>query len=114
VLVSIPDAERLADVVSERSTGKDSSMHGDSHWQRVTKTGLTLLPQVPHANPHLVFLFARFNDSMRFNDNQDPLHGLKGQRWRGSCVTRRSTSDRLARSAKEQRRSREIGRCTDG
>jgi hypothetical protein len=43
-LVSIPDAERLADVVSERSTGKDSSMQGESHWQRVTKAGLTILP----------------------------------------------------------------------
>ena len=75
----------------------------------VTKAGLTILPQVPDANPHLVSLFALFHDSMRFNDNHDPLHGLKGQRWRESCVARRSTCDRLARSANEQRRTRKIG-----
>ncbi len=77
-VVSIPDAGRLVDAVLERATGKDSSIHGESHWQRVAATGLALLPETPEADPALVFLFALFHDSMRFNDNHDSLHGLRG------------------------------------
>ena len=33
---------------------------------------------MPDADPALVFLFALFHDSMRFNDNHDPLHGPRG------------------------------------
>jgi uncharacterized protein len=76
--VSIPDAARLVEAVLERSTGKDSSIHGESHWQRVAAAGLTLLPETPGADPALVFLFALFHDSMRLNDNYDPLHGPRG------------------------------------
>jgi uncharacterized protein len=76
--VSIPDAARLVDAVLERSTGKDSFIHGESHWQRVAAAGLTLLPETPGADPGLVFLFALFHDSMRLNDNHDPLHGSRG------------------------------------
>jgi uncharacterized protein len=76
--VSIPDARSLVDAVLERSTGKDSSIHGESHWQRVAAAGLALLPETAGANPALVFLFALFHDSMRLNDNYDPLHGSRG------------------------------------
>ena len=76
--VSIPDAGRLVDAVLERSTGKGSSIHGESHWQRVAAAGLALLPKTPAANPALVFLFALFHDSMRVNDNYDPMHGPRG------------------------------------
>jgi uncharacterized protein len=76
--VSIPDATRLVDAVLERSTGKDSSIHGETHWQRVAAAGLALLPETPGADPVLVFLFALFHDSMRLNDNYDPLHGPRG------------------------------------
>jgi uncharacterized protein len=76
--VSIPDAARLVDAVLERSTGKDSFIHGESHWQRVAAAGLTLLPEAPGADPALVFLFALFHDSMRLNDNYDPMHGPRG------------------------------------
>jgi uncharacterized protein len=76
--VSIPDAARLVEAVLERSTGKDSSIHGESHWQRVAAAGLTLLPGTPGADPVLVFLFALFHDSMRLNDKYDPLHGPRG------------------------------------
>jgi uncharacterized protein len=76
--VSIPDTERLVDAVLERSTGKDSSIHGESHWQRVAAAGLVLLPETSDADPALVFLFALFHDSMRLNDNHDPLHGPRG------------------------------------
>jgi uncharacterized protein len=76
--VSIPDAGRLVKAVLERSTGKHSSIHGESHWQRVAAAGLALLPKTPAADPALVFLFALFHDSMRLNDNHDPLHGPRG------------------------------------
>ena len=76
--VSIPDAARLVEAILERSTGKDSSIHGESHWQRVAAAALTLLPETPCADPALVFLFAVFHDSMRLNDNYDPLHGPRG------------------------------------
>ena len=76
--VSIPDAARLVDAVLEKSTGKDSLIHGESHWQRVAAAGLTLLPETPGADPALVFLFALFHDSMRLNDNYDPEHGPRG------------------------------------
>ena len=73
--VCIPDPARLVDAVLARSTGKDSSIHGQSHWQRVAAAGLDLLPKTPQADPRLVFLFALFHDSMRFNDSFDPMHG---------------------------------------
>jgi uncharacterized protein len=76
--VSIPDAGRLVAAVLERSAGKHSSIHGESHWQRVAAAGLALLPKTPAADPALVFLFALFHDSMRLNDNHDPLHGPRG------------------------------------
>jgi len=76
--VTIPDAARLVEAVLERSTGKNSSIHGESHWQRVAAAGLTLLPETPGADPVLVFLFALFHDSMRLNDKYDPLHGPRG------------------------------------
>jgi uncharacterized protein len=76
--VYIPNAGRLVDAVLERSTGKDSSIHGESHWQRVAAAGLALLPETPDADPALVFLFALFHDSMRLNDGHDPLHGPRG------------------------------------
>ena len=76
--VSIPDPGRLVSAVLERSTGKDSFLHGESHWRRVAAAGLALLPQVPDADPALAFLFALFHDSMRLNDNYDPLHGPRG------------------------------------
>jgi uncharacterized protein len=73
--VSIPDPARLVDAVLERSTGKNSSIHGEDHWKRVGAAGLTLLPQTPGSDPSLVFLFALFHDSMRVNDSIDPMHG---------------------------------------
>ena len=76
--VVIPDVRRLVEAVLERSTGKDSSIHGESHWQRVAAAGLSLFPETTEADPELVFLFALFHDSMRLNDNYDPLHGPRG------------------------------------
>ena len=76
--VSVPDPGRLVDAVLERSTGKDSTLHGEGHWRRVAAAGLALLPETPGADPALVFLFALFHDSMRVNDGHDPRHGPRG------------------------------------
>ena len=73
--VWIPDPASVVDAVLKRSTGKKSSIHGESHWQRVAAAGLALLPETPGADPELVFLFALFHDSMRLNDSIDPMHG---------------------------------------
>ena len=81
--VSIPDAGRLVAAVLERSTGKDSFLHGESHWRRVAAAGLALLPKTPAADPAVVFLFALFHDSMRLNDGRDPLHGPRGAELAG-------------------------------
>ncbi len=70
--VSIPDAGRRVAAVLSRSTGKDSFIHGETHWQRAAMAGLALLPQVPDADLALVFLFALFHDFMRLNDDHDP------------------------------------------
>jgi uncharacterized protein len=75
--VSIPNAARLVNAVLARSTGKNSSIHGESHWQRVAAAALALLPDAPEADPALVFLFALFHDSMRLNDGNDPMHGSR-------------------------------------
>jgi uncharacterized protein len=104
--VSIPDTEWLVDAVLERSTGKDSSIHGESHWQRVAAAGLALLPQVPDADPALVLLFALFHDSMRLNDNHDPLHGPRGaalaRELRGGAFTLDQERMRLLEFACEE------------
>ena len=76
--VPVPDAARLVDAVLERSTGKDSFLHGEGHWRRVAAAGLALLPETPGADPAVVFLFALFHDSMRLNDGHDPQHGPRG------------------------------------
>ena len=72
------DCEGLVAAVLERSTGRDSSLHGVDHWQRVAAAGLALLPRTPDADAPLVFLFALFHDSMRLNDGRDPRHGPRG------------------------------------
>jgi uncharacterized protein len=73
--VSVPDPAGLVDAVLERSTGKNSSIHGEDHWKRVGAAGLALLPETPGADASLVLLFALFHDSMRVNDSIDPMHG---------------------------------------
>lgn len=61
-----------------RATRPDSPDHGVHHWQLVAWTGVQLLPNVRGADPDLVFCFALFHDSMRFNEYTDPDHGLRG------------------------------------
>jgi uncharacterized protein len=64
--------------VLERSTGKFSEIHGPAHWRRVGEIGLRLADDTPGADREVIFLFALFHDSMRFNDMRDPEHGKRG------------------------------------
>ena len=111
--VPIPDAAWLVDAVLERSTGKDSSLHGEDHWRRVAAAGLALLPETPDADPAVVFLFALFHDSMRVNDDHDPRHGPRGavlaREMRGEAFDLGDTEMALLGSACEEHTNGGIG-----
>ncbi len=121
--VSIPDPGRLVADVLERSAGKDSSLNGEGHWRRVAAAGLALPPETPEADPAVVFLFALFHDSMRFNDGHDPLHGPRGaalaRELRGEAFDLEDAKMDLLRCACEEHtnggvvRDRTVGVCWD-
>lgn len=71
----------LLDAVLERSTGKDSMIHGPTHWAGVAVAGLNLLDLTPDADPFVVLLFALLHDSMRRSDWRDPEHGARAARY---------------------------------
>jgi len=51
-------------------------IHGASHWSRVRLNGLEIAKN-NGANSKVVELFSFFHDSMRENDDHDPLHGSR-------------------------------------
>lgn len=51
-------------------------IHGASHWARVRINGM-MLAEDNGANEKVVELFAFFHDSMREDDNCDPMHGYR-------------------------------------
>jgi len=51
-------------------------IHGVSHWARVRIYGI-MIAEDNGANQKVVELFAFFHDSMRENDNHDPMHGYR-------------------------------------
>lgn len=53
-----------------------SRFHGLDHWWRVWKNAQLLAD--PMADLEVVALFALFHDAMRYNDGEDPTHGLRG------------------------------------
>jgi len=62
-------------------------IHGASHWARVLRNGLDLVPGTG-ADPKVVILFSVFHDACRIDDLWDPPHGARGaklaSRLRGS------------------------------
>ncbi|HEY1068505.1 MAG TPA: hypothetical protein VGE52_20445 [Pirellulales bacterium] len=64
-------------------------IHGPAHWARVWENGLRIA-ETTGADPEVVSLFAVFHDARRFDENDDPGHGLRGgklaQSLRGSLV----------------------------
>ncbi len=51
-------------------------VHGAAHWARVRDNGLRLATTTG-ANRSVVELFALLHDSMRINDDADPMHGKR-------------------------------------
>src|SRR4051794_33203619 len=78
----------LAAAVVARSTRPQSRDHGEQHWKAVAEAGLKLAPRVEGCDAEIVLLFALFHDSQRFNEFDDPEHGLRGgQLARMMCGT---------------------------
>ncbi len=69
--------EPLLTEVRARSTGIDSSIHGERHWRTVAANGLWLAGSVEEADKQVVFLFALLHDTMRWSDGHDPEHGRR-------------------------------------
>jgi uncharacterized protein len=76
--VGVIELDVLLAVVDERATRRSSYHHGDLHWQAVAHAGLQLLPEVPGCDGEVLFLFALFHDSQRWNEDDDPGHGGRG------------------------------------
>lgn len=80
---SVSDAEIAARLplvlhaIRTLSPSRQSEIHGESHWRRVAAHGLYLADE-SGADRLVVLLFAMFHDSMRFNDDHDPEHGMRG------------------------------------
>ena len=72
------NAAALLNEVLARSTGRDSSVHGEEHWRRVAAAGAFLCERTPGADPAVVFLFSLLHDAMREKDGDDPGHGERG------------------------------------
>ena len=83
----ISDYPALAARVVERSSRPQSRDHGVHHWQLVAWTGARLIPDVRGADPDVVFCFALFHDSVRFNEFDDPGHGERGGELAAQLLT---------------------------
>jgi uncharacterized protein len=73
--MALPALGPLLRAVRERSTGIDSSIHGERHWRAVAANGLWLANADPLVDRVMVFLFALLHDAMRESDGYDPEHG---------------------------------------
>lgn len=76
--MSLPLRPTLAADVIAAASRPHSPDHGEQHWKAVAWAGLQLAPLVPGCDAELVLLFALFHDSRRFNEFDDPEHGLRG------------------------------------
>jgi len=65
----------------------NSRVHGPEHWTRVERNGLYISEQ-NGADEDIIKLFALFHDSMRFNDDRDSEHGLRGAEYAKSLLNR--------------------------
>lgn len=69
------DLDALLKHIYAHSTSLSSSLHGESHWLRVTKVGLELANKSPKCDLLVIFLFGLLHDTQRLNDGSDPQHG---------------------------------------
>ncbi len=78
-LVSFDRKTLLAKVVRQFRISRNG-IHGPNHWARVRRHALTV-GQATGADLLVVELFAFLHDSQRRNEDQDPLHGLRGAEY---------------------------------
>jgi len=90
------DFKKLWQIVLSNKNRNDSNIHGPGHWARVERNGLYLC-QFNGADEEVVRLFALFHDSMRFDDDRDPEHGLRGAEYAKSLLNKEYelTTDRF-------------------
>ena len=69
------DLDALLKYVHAHATSLSSRMHGETHWQRVTRTGLALTKQVSDCDLTVIFLFGLLHDTQRLKEGSDPQHG---------------------------------------
>ncbi len=66
----------MIDLLKDNFSLDWEGIHGVSHWSRVRLNGLEIAKN-NGANKKVIELFAFLHDSMRENDNYDPLHGKR-------------------------------------
>jgi uncharacterized protein len=71
------DAAPVLEAAARQFVLSPHSIHGPSHWMRVTRVGLHLAEETG-ADPLVVRLFGALHDARRINDRTDPDHGLRG------------------------------------
>lgn len=56
-------------------------VHGLPHWSRVMRNGLLIAREDKDVDIEVVTLFALIHDSMRDNEFDDPMHGIRAARF---------------------------------
>jgi uncharacterized protein len=70
------DHQGLVDLVRGQFNLDFDGRHGISHWDKVAKIG-AYLAEHTGADPAVVYLFAYLHDSQRYNEANDPKHGVR-------------------------------------
>jgi uncharacterized protein len=63
--------------VNSNTTNRQSSLHGEHHWQCVAWIASHLANEVIYCDPLVILIFSIIHDSMRRNEGQDPEHGMR-------------------------------------
>jgi len=63
------------ETILARTWRRDSTLHGERHWQGVADTGQELVEAGTGADRDVVYWFGWLHDTRRENDAHDPEHG---------------------------------------
>lgn len=74
--------DHMLEVVLPHATRPDG-VHGVEHWRRVAANAVNLAAQTPNVDVPCVLAFAVVHDSQRWNDYDDPDHGLRASELLG-------------------------------
>ena len=67
----------LIPAVIAGSTMPHSEIHGEQHWKCVSLVAVRAAKATPGADPLVALLFGLFHDTQRWNEDEDPEHGLR-------------------------------------